>query len=734
MTDLNERLRGIDRLSAPDLWEAAQARAEAGAVTPKVPLARRLAIIAASLLIGVAAVAMVMFAFGSDPTPAPVTPGTMTVENGDIWVKVGGGDGGTAIWRVDPEAVRRGEPMWTDDRGTFAGTPLAPDLVADDYAFSPDGSRVVFSAQVRQGDREVDRELFVMNADGTDPEQLTSAGAYAGFPAWSPDGEQIVYAIYDGNEYIPGCLGFTICPTDLFVINLAERSTFPLARETVSETTPSWSPDGSMIAFAQIDDDTSGSIVTIRSDGSDRRQLSPRGDISFPSWSPDGERILFLRGEGGTNHLWTVAPDGCCPHHVVDTRTDTNVGRPLWSPEGDSIVFARPYGGVGSVWLIDTAGDRPPERLASWPGITGAPIAWQPVPAIPSEDAVAPRTHILVASSGESSDAALLTGTLTIENGCLAVSGGPNTSVYVVWPEGFSIRQGGDDVWLLDHSGSQIARIGDTMRMGGGITNLAHAEPEVVGGIPSTCEVDGPDAYWFAGAPELVEHSPSERDTVGAVRLPGIDAYAVCRVLSLPGDFGDAGDEVVVFEEENTPGYGCVSEGFQHVAVLRDGEVTALSRRITDLVPEAWRVWPYATPDLDGDGQSEIAVATTKPGTARRVWFFTLAEGGGGVEPIYEEGGPFTHMVGAGTDPVGSGESGVYGVYCEGQGGARRIVTWTASAPPGVVVETRWRLSGLRVERLTAPSIPADGQGLPEVGDQSLCESPASPRDEYPRS
>ncbi len=129
---------------------------------------------------------------------------------------------------------------------------------------------------------------------------------------------------------------------------------------------------------------------------------------------------------------------------------------------------------------------------------------------------------------------------------------------------------------------------------------------------------------------------------VEATRMPGIDAYKVCRVLSLPGDFGDAGDEVVVFEEERVPTAGCVgSEGFQHVAVLRDGRVTALSRRITDVFDEdAWRVWPYATPDLNGDRVDEIAIALRhEPGNATRVWFFVLSPDGSGLEGIYESQG-----------------------------------------------------------------------------------------------
>lgn len=125
---------------------------------------------------------------------------------------------------------------------------------------------------------------------------------------------------------------------------------------------------------------------------------------------------------------------------------------------------------------------------------------------------------ILVSSSGPSGDQALLTGTLTAEDGCLAVSTG-TSSVYVVWPAGYSLSEEKGGTWLADESGTLVAKIGDEVQMGGGITNLAHAEPGVVGGIPSSCEVGGPDAYWFAGTPEavlgsLVPNGAADRDLV----------------------------------------------------------------------------------------------------------------------------------------------------------------------------------------------------------------------------
>ncbi len=118
----------------------------------------------------------------------------------------------------------------------------------------------------------------------------------------------------------------------------------------------------------------------------------------------------------------------------------------------------------------------------------------------------APR--ILVSSSGPSGDQALLAGTLMAQNGCLAVSN-DDSPVYVVWPDGYALEEEGDEAWLVDDSGNRIAKVGDQIQVGGGITNLAHAEPSVPDGIPRSCEVSGPDAYWFAGTPELIQPSAS---------------------------------------------------------------------------------------------------------------------------------------------------------------------------------------------------------------------------------
>jgi len=365
MPDLEQRMRGIDRLAFPDLWERAEIEALERQPAIRPSPAHRVAIVAAALAVSAAVLSVLWVAFRSDPNHRPVTP-PIPVTNGDIWVLVSGDEWPElAIYRVDPAHVGDLEATWTNSPQVFPDARNAPALVASDYAFSPDGSQVAFSAGA--GSRHA--ELFVMNADGSGLRQLTHDGGYSSSPAWSPDGSMIAYARSSA----------LFNPSDLFVIGAGGGASTPMVAETgVSEQDPSWSPDGTRIAFTVVDIRGLDSIVSMRQDGADRMELA-RGRVSSPAWSPDGTSIAFFRKYDGSAHIWTIARDGSGARDLVDTGT-MQVSHPLWSPDGSSIAFARSPGGKRpSLWLIDATRITPPERLAGWPGFSAWPVAWQPV-------------------------------------------------------------------------------------------------------------------------------------------------------------------------------------------------------------------------------------------------------------------------------------------------------------------------------------------------------------------
>ena len=163
-----------------------------------------------------------------------------------------------------------------------------------DPRWSPDGTQIAFSRYVAKGNMH-SSELFIINADGTDPQRLTDNNVSDTYLSWSPDGQHIAFA---GNR-------------EVYVIEVATRTltqlTFAEAREHGSSTAPDWSPDGSQITFERFlsvrgrlgAGFVGKSIYVMDADGQRQRPLQPLRRIDDnvmqfePRFSADGQRVLF---------------------------------------------------------------------------------------------------------------------------------------------------------------------------------------------------------------------------------------------------------------------------------------------------------------------------------------------------------------------------------------------------------------------------------------------------------
>ena len=112
---------------------------------------------------------------------------------------------------------------------------------------------------------------------------------------------------------------------------------------------PTWSPDGSLIAY---DSDTGGSsqIWTIRPDGGGRVQLTAGPGVHWgPAWSPDGSWLAYTGGFSPNFQVWLVRADGSGAHAIVgDTSSSL---QPSWSPDGKRLVFASR---TSAGWRLET--------------------------------------------------------------------------------------------------------------------------------------------------------------------------------------------------------------------------------------------------------------------------------------------------------------------------------------------------------------------------------------------
>jgi TolB protein len=193
---------------------------------------------------------------------------------------------------------------------------------------SPDGKRIAYRHERNGGYPEI----WVMNADGTGQHRLIRDG---GFPTWSPDGSMIAYAPPGG----PSAM------SRIAIMN-ADGSGKRRLPHTDGGEYPSWSPDGKRIAF---NSNLSGGplMYIVDVDGSRVVDLSRVGEGGQVAWSPDGRSILFASHRDHPDNyrdIYVMRPDGSGVKRLTRARAET----PAWSPDGRYIVFSAP-GGLGVV-------------------------------------------------------------------------------------------------------------------------------------------------------------------------------------------------------------------------------------------------------------------------------------------------------------------------------------------------------------------------------------------------
>ena len=214
-----------------------------------------------------------------------------------------------------------------------------------DPVYSPDGTHIAFTSRT---------DIYVINVDGTNLRQLTTSNSdddSSGYwyrsvdPVWSPDGTRIAFTSNrDGDDEI---YTMNIDGTEIQQLTNNTEGSHPQQKTDWSpdgvhvahlDWDPVWSPDGTRIAFAS-NRDGDDEIYTINIDGTEIQQLTDNAVYLDwdPVWSPDGTRIAFASNRDGDHEIYTMNANGNDVRQL--TKNSTGDWEPMWSPDGAYIVF-----------------------------------------------------------------------------------------------------------------------------------------------------------------------------------------------------------------------------------------------------------------------------------------------------------------------------------------------------------------------------------------------------------
>jgi len=242
--------------------------------------------------------------------------------------------------------------------------PSSADRTDADPAWSPDSKTLAFFSNANNG---AQRQLWCVNADGSNPKQLTSINGYAARLRWSRDGKKIAFLYVEGADgggplmaapTTTGVIDTAIHNQRIRVLDVATGRQGQMSPENLHIYDFDWSPDDKsfVVTAAPGPGDKNWWIaqiytITIAS-GNATSIYKPSVQVAVPRWSPDGKSIAFIEGlmsdegfHGGD--LFTISVNGSGLTNRTPGRK-SSVSSLFWLAP-DTILFTEFVGGGGAI-------------------------------------------------------------------------------------------------------------------------------------------------------------------------------------------------------------------------------------------------------------------------------------------------------------------------------------------------------------------------------------------------
>jgi len=208
------------------------------------------------------------------------------------------------------------------------------------------------------------REVWVMDADGENPYQLTHENALVATPAWGANATEVYYTSY--RDYNP----------DLWGTYLKGGSSWVISRFPGLNVSPAWSPVRQRIALT-LGKDGNSEIYTIDREGKNMRRLTTDRNIdASPGWSPSGNDIVFTSDRSGSPQIYIMDAEGVNTPQRISFVGSSYCDSAVWSPKGDKIAFVARQNGVFDISVCEINGSSP-HRLTQGQGNNEDPT-WAP--------------------------------------------------------------------------------------------------------------------------------------------------------------------------------------------------------------------------------------------------------------------------------------------------------------------------------------------------------------------
>jgi len=289
---------------------------------------------------------------------AMLAVGMLTVAS-PAWAAFPGDNGKIAFTKV-PTTFQNQE-IWAVDADGSNPTNLTNNPALDTHAaWSADGTKIAFTSA-----RDGNNEIYTMNADGTEQTNVSNSLKDEILPAWSPDDTKIAFrSDRDGNP-------------EIYTMNADGSDPIRLTNNAGEDSVPAWSPDGTKIAFSS-NRDGNYEIYAMNADGSDPINLSndPAVDL-HPAWSPNGTEIAFESTRAGNYEIYKMNADGSSPTNLSNNpRTEAE---PDWSPDGTEIVFRSQRDNDNEIYTMNATDGSDPNNVSNDLGMIDYWPSWQPL-------------------------------------------------------------------------------------------------------------------------------------------------------------------------------------------------------------------------------------------------------------------------------------------------------------------------------------------------------------------